>query len=746
MQITQRTYSLLNVAFILLLSFCVSSCNDLERDGERLQERLNQQMETSLGLTEQLVFYLQNSFDSIWALTQQDEKDPTLFFVFDKQRMVYWSDNWLAGHEVILLRYDEWYYWRFENAHCVCRWTKADNYNVLTVIPIKYAYPIENRQLHNTFVKPFSQIKDCDIIRSRNQGAVSINAPDERYLFSLVSREKTAQDDSNTKLAPTFSYQALLADDEKDISNSFYSESRFYYALGVFVFVAITIIGIVGLIRNRGFRDMRLRTKFTYGIMTLVLVNAVYVFVISVIHARNSYEKQQQHVLQRKTRYLQKALQDIYFWNMSLGKQNEKSMNIDLRDLSFAYEMDIHVYDMNGDLVGSSTPELFEKGLLSRHIAPEPFFSTPTMIQHEHIGDMRYLAAYTELYNGYYVQIGYISAPLFISSDEVNRQADEFLAKLLPPSLLVMLLSLFLSLALARGLTQPLSILADKMKYFRIGQRANRLHYDSKDEVGQLVERYNELMDELERSAEQLAKSEREGAWRTMARQIAHEIKNPLTPMKLTIQQLQRAKAIGGERYDTYFEHSTKLLVEQIDNLSHIAESFSAFAKMPEVVTTPVDVAQKLTSVIELFRNNEKNTPIRYIGVERSVIALTDEEQISRVFTNLIKNALQAVEKKEDGDIIIILKKLPTMVEISVSDNGEGIPAEMQKKIFRPNFTTKSTGMGLGLPISKNIVEGSGGEILFETSSKGTTFFVHLHYPEDGVARHNIIEVEDELA
>ncbi len=735
------TYGLGWLAMMVLLLLVVCSCESLEHKGERLQHELELQMNTSLELTEQLVSHLHNSFDSVWSLTQQDQTDPTLFFVFDKRKMVYWSDNWLAGHEVILLRYDEWYYWRFENAHCVCRWTQADNYNVLTVIPIKYAYPIENRQLHNTFLKPFTQLKDCDIVRNRNRDGVVINAPDGRYLFTLIPREKAPKEESNTKLAPTFSYQALLADEEQSDRYRLHNDSRFYFALGVFVFAAITVIGIVGLIRNRGFRNMRLRTKFTYAIMTLVLVNAVYVFVVSVIHMKNGYKQQQQHVLQRKTRYLQKALQDIYFWNISLGQKDAKEMNVDLRDLSFAYEMDIHVYDMNGDLVGSSTPELFEQGLLSRHIAPEPFFSTPTMIQYEHIGDMRYLAAYTELYNGNYVQIGYISVPLFISSDAVSRQADAFLAKLLPPSLLVMLFSLFLSLALARGLTHPLSILTEKMKYFRIGQHNNRLHYDSKDEVGQLVERYNELMDELEHSAEQLAKSEREGAWRTMARQIAHEIKNPLTPMKLTIQQLQRAKAIGGERYDSYFEHSTKLLIEQIDNLSHIAESFSAFAKMPEVVTRPVDVAQKLTSVINLFRNNEANVPIRYIGMERSVIALADEEQISRVFTNLIKNALQAVEKKKDGDIIIILKKLPTMVEISVSDNGDGIPEEMHRKIFRPNFTTKSTGMGLGLPISKNIVEGSGGEILFETSSNGTTFFVHLHYPEDGVVKHNIIEV-----
>ncbi len=739
----RATISLLGWVAIMLM---LMSCNNLEKAGKHLQEQINTQTEIAMERTNLLAQNLTDSFDSIWILTQSTEEDPTLFYIFDERNMVYWSDNWLAAHEVLLLHYDEWYYWRFDNAHCICRWTKANKYNILTVVPIKYAYPIENKQLRNTFVKPFDEIKNCEIIRARSVNHIAIKAPDGRHLFSLVSTAEAppTEDKSSDNLAETFSYQSLLAnnDNETSAGERNANRGRLFYMLGILLFVSITIVGIVGLVRNHGFRDMRLRTKFMYGIMTLIVANAVYVFAISVVHMRRSYEQQQKQILQRKTRYIQKALQEIYYWNIRLNERNTVGMNIDLRDLSFAYQMDIHVFDLNGKLVGSSTPTLFEQGLLSRHIAPEPFFtSSHTMVQEEHIGDMHYLASYIELYNGNYVPIGYISVPLFISSDEVNAQVDAFLAKLLPPTLLVLAFSFILSLILSQGLTQPLSILADKMKYFRIGQHTNRLHYKNNDEIGELVVRYNALMDELEHSAEQLANSEREGAWRTMARQIAHEINNTLTPMKLTIQQVQRAKKKDPEQFDTYFNKATYLLIEQIENLSHIAQSFSTFAKMPEVVVSEVDIAQKITSVIEFFRTNQTEIPIRYIGVERSVIALTDSEQVSRVFNNLIKNALQAVEHQENGDIIIILKKLPTMVEISISDNGSGIAPEIQDQVFRPNFTTKSTGMGLGLAISKNIIEGSGGTITFETSSKGTTFYVHLPYPK-ATDKHHIIEVE----
>ena len=475
----------------------------------------------------------------------------------------------------------------------------------------------------------------------------------------------------------------------------------------------------------------------------LLLANSLYIFFISARHVRKRYEGRQRILLEEKTHYIQKSLQEIYFWSMSLGPMNEPGMNINLRDLSLAYETDIHVYDMEGNLVGSSAMNVFHYGLLSRHIDPRPFFSEQTnVIQEEHIGDLSYLAAYTELYNGSYLQIGYIVVPLYVSLEVVDAEVDAFIAKLLPPIMAAFLLSFLLSIVMTKGITRPLSSLADKMKHFKIGERNNRLNYDKPDEVGQLVVRYNQMVDELEHSTEKLAKSERESAWRTMARQVAHEINNSLTPMRLTIQQMQRlhAKTFVNEgllsketedeeilkQYNTYFEKSSITLIEQIDTLSKIASTFSSFAKMPELQIVPVNVASKLFSVITLFRNNNASVPIRYIGAETGVWAMTDELQISQVFNNLIKNALQAIENKEGGDIIVILKETSKEVVISISDNGCGIAPDTRNKIFRPNFTTKSTGMGLGLAISKNIVDGSGGDISFVTSEKGTTFYVHL--------------------
>ncbi len=306
---------------------------------------------------------------------------------------------------------------------------------------------------------------------------------------------------------------------------------------------ALLLLGILVLIRYRGFRNMSLRVRFVYVITACVLASFVYVFALSIRYVRGNYEQRQQETLTSKCKYVQSYLQSLYYWDMSLTKANTAGLNVDLRDLSFSTGTDIHVYDNQGILVGSSTPGLFVNGLLSTRISPIPFFSLQdTLVQYEQIGDMHYLCAYAPFYNGSYVQIGYISVPSFVSEVEKAQEVDNLLARLLPPYLFVLLMAFFASYLAARSMTAPLSMLTDKMRHFRIGNPDNHIVYKYHDEVGELVERYNVMVDQMEESAARLAKAEREGAWRTMARQIAHEIKNPLTPMKLTIQQLRRLK------------------------------------------------------------------------------------------------------------------------------------------------------------------------------------------------------------
>lgn len=234
------------------------------------------------------------------------------------------------------------------------------------------------------------------------------------------------------------------------------------------------------------------------------------------------------------------------------------------------------------------------------------------------------------------------------------------------------------------------------------------------------------MVTELELSAYKLARSERESAWREMAKQVAHEIKNPLTPMKLNIQHLQKAWNEKRENIDELFQRISSTLVEQINSLSNIATEFSNFAQMPRAKKEIVDLTPVLTSVLNLF-DNAPHVKIIFDSDDSSKNVFADHEQLNRVFSNIIKNSIQSIPDNREGVINISIDRADEEFIVSIKDNGTGIPVDLQGKIFTPNFTTKSSGMGLGLSISKNVVESAGGRMWFETKENfGTTFFVSL--------------------
>lgn len=706
----------------------------------RLQRTLHHQQQKADELTERLkTSILNNNFDSIWHYTQADKS--IIFYVYKNRRLVYWSDSWLSSSDRSMQHtYDQWQYVQWDNALGICHRTKLDDYQIVVAIPIKYNYSLSNSQLLNGFISPFRGDKLWQLnLRQSKDNSKPIFSYDGTYLFSVeqLTEQEVEQQDSQYEAFESFSYQSLLASDKQNNALS-RTRIRAYYVITFILIAILFVVALVSLIRYRGFRRMRLGGKFQIVLTPTMMVILLSVFLASLEHAQQVFIDTQQLRLSKKAQYVQLALQNMYFWDMGLSPSNTASLNIDLRDMSFAYETDIHVYDLNGRLIGTSTPQLFERGLLPTHIAPEPFFSGASkLVQYDHIGNVKYLSAYTEFINGSYAKIGYIALPSFISQEEMAAQLQEHIMHLLPLYILLLIIAVIVVWVISHRVTSSLRLVTEQLQLHQAGQYGKHINYPFSDEFGDMVTHYNRMMDALAESTERLARSEREMAWRTMARQVAHEINNPLTPMKLTLQQLQRTK--DTPRFDEYFNRSTQLLIDQIDNLSHIAQSFSSFAKMPEVNPTEVDVAAKLYDFVMLMRNNPMQIPIRYVGPDKGVMAITDAEQITQVFNNIVRNALQAMEGLPDSDIIIILKNANRQtvnnedldpnkrwIKISISDNGPGIPEEMREKIFMPNFTTKNTGAGLGLPISKNIVEGSGGKICFQTSEKGTTFLVYL--------------------
>ncbi len=515
----------------------------------------------------------------------------------------------------------------------------------------------------------------------------------------------------------------------KDVPYAPYYYMRFFIYLALAYFILIwCLVRLYRFLYCRSNLKLGFAMRFQYVFIFLFIISFIAIFLASVDFIKLRYEDQQIAILENKRNYIQEALQDKYYWNQELDERNASALNDDLRELSYTYQTDIHVFDNRGLLLGSSQPLIFSRHLISDRMSSRPFFSVdPQIQQYEHIGDLTYLVAYADFYNWDYLQIGYIAVPQFFSQENMQEEIQNFSSVIIHIYVIVIFIAIVLAIFVSKRLAAPLNMLEHKLREMRIGRRNEKIEYRQNDEIGQLVAQYNRTVDELELSAKLLARSERESAWKLMARQVAHEINNPLTPMKLSIQQLQRRKNMDDDGFDDYFKESTAMLIEQIDSLSRIAGTFSNFARMPEANIQRVDISVILQSVIRLFINNSRKVSVVYDGPEKGYFIYADPEQLVQVFNNLIKNAIQAIPEGRKGLVTASLWQEDEKIIIYITDNGSGVPKEVQDKMFVPNFTTKATGMGLGLAITKNIIEQLGGSISFETvEGEGSTFKIEI--------------------
>ena len=703
-------------------------CKELKTFEERLHKAQTEAEQTTQHIAQLLI---EGKLDSLPH--QSYTPSETLYLVFGNGELFFWSDNWLVVNDLHKLPCGDWHYQEFENAHCIVKWQGVGVFDIFAIMPIKYTYIIENKYLQNNFADYLKLDSKWDLIYNPTDeiGRKFYNK-EGNYLFSIIKqKKKKTTTHINTKAVQTFSYTPLLETENNTIeriSNISHNTIRFYAYL--FLIPLIIYLGwfLFMLYKHKGFANLRINYKFQVVFSFIIFVGFFIVLLATMDYIRKNYEGRQRFLLQEKALYIQKALQDTYFWNTHLSRHNTTSLNVYLKDLSYTYKTDIHVYDIYGHLIGSSQPALFDLGLLSHRISPRPFFNKNTnIIQEEKIGQLHYISAYSDLVNGDYSVIGYIAVPFFISSNLIKAQINSLLAILIPIYMTIMLASILLTFFISKKITNPIITMGEKLKKLKIDQHNEKIIYHQQDEIGLLVEQYNQMVDEVEQSTALLAQQEREEAWKTMARQVAHEIKNPLTPMKLSIQQLQRMQKIQPENFEEHFKKATHLLIEQIDNLTLIANEFSYFAKMPATQVEEVDMATKAQTSIELFRTEVENRiQINYHGKPSDVWAMSDEKLILQVFNNLIKNAIQALNKKTNGQIDVTIEEHPETILIKVADNGPGIPDEIKDQVFVPNFTTKTTGMGMGLVITKKIVEDSGGIIHFTSSEQGTCFFLEF--------------------
>lgn len=419
---------------------------------------------------------------------------------------------------------------------------------------------------------------------------------------------------------------------------------------------------------------------------------------------------------------------------------------------SLVFFTDIYIYDTQGELLGTSRPEIVERGLVGNKMNTEAYGALSVkrktkFIHDEQIGTLVYSSAYVPLTNKNNKVLGYLNLPYFTKPSFFKEELTTLIVTIVNLYVVLFLISIVIAVFLSNKITQPLRWLQNKFKEMELGKVNEQIHYFGNDEIGGLIKEYNRMVIELEKSIRLLKKSERESAWREMAKQIAHEIKNPLTPMKLSIQFLQRSWKTftdkeDGEKFKRRLDGVSRTLIDQIDSLSAIAAEFSNFAKMPKANNEVIDIVKIITDNVRLFENTENVEVILEPHKYNSVKVFADKEQLARVFINLIKNAIQSIpDDKYDGYVYVQLFANEDIVRVKIEDNGAGIPSEIRTKLFMPSFTTKSSGTGMGLAIVKSIIENANGTIWFETEvNKGTRFFVELPRDDAHELNNSIIE------
>lgn len=469
------------------------------------------------------------------------------------------------------------------------------------------------------------------------------------------------------------------------------------------------------------------RTRIQAFVVLAVVVTLIIAGVITFFSVSNQYEHQQEINTVRRINQLASGLETSVFKNIST---NSFEIERDLQEMTNSNAIDINLYNMDGVLYYTTQSKIYDLGLTSKYMNAKAWlnmskFRRSEYFQKETIGNLEYTVAYAPIKNDQDEIIAYLSLPYFSNEKDFADRIGMLLNTLINIyALVIVALGLF-AVFIANRITSPLTLVQRSLAKTSIGKNNEPISWKRNDEIGSLIKEYNNMIAALEISAHKIAQSERESAWREMAKQVAHEIKNPLTPLKLGVQLLERSWRENDPNFDQKFNRFSKSFIEQIDSLSTIASEFSNFAKMPDTQFENVDIIDIIEKVIPIYNNNAAVDITFSLSENGPLIVLGDRDQLRRSFSNLLKNAIEAKMGRGKCLIDISIEKQDTKLSIAIRDNGHGIDEGVRDRIFQPNFTTKSSGTGLGLAFVKQTIESMSGNITYKTRlGTGTTFYI----------------------
>ena len=431
------------------------------------------------------------------------------------------------------------------------------------------------------------------------------------------------------------------------------------------------------------------------------------------------------------TRTLALEMQNNINFKELVGNTSRETWSEIMQHYANTFFTDLNLYSLDGKLIATTRPEIYELTLQAPIMNAEGYqnmFRNKALYytHKEQLGKGIYESAYLPITDAQGNTLAFLNTPYLSSETDLQKEIKSFMLTYINIILVLLGVALIFVIVITKRLTEPLSLIQNKLGDIKIDQKNEPIEWKRNDEIGALVKQYNQLIVELEKSAAELKRTTAESAWRDVARQVAHEIKNSLTPMRLSVQMLQR-NIENGKATPEQTQRTSNTLIEQIDALSDIASSFSRYAKLPENHPAPLDLAELVGNVVNLYDNKE-NIVFKFVYDQTKDYTFNgDKTNLNSAVGNLVKNATQAIGTKNDGKIEVRLEATEKTFVIAVKDNGKGIKEEDKGRIFLPNFTTKTGGSGVGLSLTYNIVQAAGGTIDFEsTEGEGAEFVITL--------------------
>ena len=479
------------------------------------------------------------------------------------------------------------------------------------------------------------------------------------------------------------------------------------------------------------FKNISLRIRIFLSMILLVLLASVLILVVTVYQYDEQTKDYNIQRFERKEAIAKKTIELELTNKTTYAVKTENLPKIfqnRIYEISSINKLNITIYDLEGKMLKTSFGNAFEKidnTPLTDFIVTElAQNSNHRIFKNKQIDGTGYQTSYSYITDPKFKRIGILELQFTQDNSEIEHELKEFIYRLSLVYALIFLVAISLDYFLSSYITRSIKTISDKMQQTRLNERNEKIILNkASSEIEVLVAAYNNMIDQLEESAAKLARSEREQAWREMAKQVAHEIKNPLTPMRLSVQSFERKFNPEDENIKEKLAEYSQTLIQQIDVMSSIASAFSDFAKMPTQKKEEIEVISVVKLALDIF--NEKS--IKYLPENKELFAFLDKTQLIRIVTNLVKNAIQATENEENPLIQVEVLEHQNKIKIVVSDNGKGISNDVKDLIFEPKFTTKSSGMGLGLAMIKNIIEAYDGKISFtSTEGEGTVFTVTL--------------------